>query len=459
MVLAFRGVFSRQATFDWFVIVVWGFLLRGDADGVTSTVRCFGLAASEYYNLLGFFHSSAYDVDSLCRCWSNVVLALLPPVTVGGKPLYVADAIKVGKAGHKMPGVKTLHQESDDNTKPEFIRGHFWASFSLLVGTVSSPFALPLRFQLQDGIKLSPSERTSLPTKMANLVTSAAPQPGYLVVDNYYAGKMFLRRLVAGGFNVISRLRRNAVAYEPAPTPVHRTRGRPRKYGVKVVLGELFRDRSLFRRTTLSIYDDIKNVSFHSRDLFWNGTMARIVLTIFPDGVRSILISTDCMLAPEAIIQAYGFRFKIEVQFKELVHVILGFAYRFWMMAMPRTGSRPRNLFLHRKSPDFRRLVFRKIEAYERFVNIAAIALGILQTLALVYRDHIWAHFPLWFRRLRTTTHPSEHVARLTLQAALLQEISAADQDRPLLARILPARQATHTQPHPLRLVPPLNRP
>ena len=53
MVLAFRGVFSRQATFDWFVIVVWGFLLRGDADGVTSTVRCFGLAASEYYTVPG----------------------------------------------------------------------------------------------------------------------------------------------------------------------------------------------------------------------------------------------------------------------------------------------------------------------------------------------------------------------------------------------------------------------
>lgn len=358
-----------------------------------------------------------------------------------------------------MPAVKTLHQESEDNTKPEFIRGHFWASFSLLVGVVSSPFALPLRFQLQDGIKLSPSDHTSLPTKMANLIILAAAVPGYVVVDNFYAGIKFLCRLVAAGFHVISRLRKNAVAYEPAPIVLKRGRGRPRKYGAKVVLSKLFRNRSLFRCTSLPIYTDIKNIAFHSRDLFWNGMMVRIVLTIFPDGARCILVCTDCALEPEAIIQAYGFRFKIEVQFKEMVHVILGFAYHFWMMAMPRTGSRPRNFYLHRKSADFRRLVFRKIEAYERFVNIAAIALGILQTLALVGRDHIWSHFPVWFRTLRTRTHPSEHVARITLQAALQQEISGPHHESSLLARILPVHQAAHSQPHPLRLVPPLNQP
>lgn len=457
MLLGCRSAFARTSTFEWFVVVAWGFLIRGDCDGVTSTVRCFGLAASEYHNLLGFFHSTAYSVDGLCRCWYRVVLAVLPRPTLNGKPLYVSDAIKVGKAGHKMPAVKTLHQESEDNTKPEFIRGHFWASISLLVGGVVAPFALPLRFQLQDGIKRSPSDRTSLPTKMANLITCAALVPGYVVVDNYYAAVKFLGQLVAAGYHVISRLRSNAVAYEAAPAVVKRGRGRPRKYGTKVVLRTLFRNRRIFQHTSLPLYHDVKDIAFYCRDLFWNGVMVRIVLTIYQDGKRYILICTDCTLAPEAIIQTYGLRFKIEVQFKELVNVLLGFAYHFWMMTMPRTGSRPRNLYLHRKSAEFRRLVFRKIEAYERFVNIAAIALGILQTLALLRRDHIWSHFPVWFRTLRTRTHPSEHVARITLQAALQQEIFGPHQASTLLARILPAHQAATSDPHPLRLVPPLN--
>jgi tRNA splicing endonuclease len=39
-----------------------------------------------------------------------------------GKRVYVGDGIKVGKEGRKMPGVKRLHQESEDVSKPEWIQ-------------------------------------------------------------------------------------------------------------------------------------------------------------------------------------------------------------------------------------------------------------------------------------------------------------------------------------------------
>lgn len=43
-----------------------------------------------------------------------------------GQPVYVGDGIKVSKEGKKMPGVKKLHQESENVTKPEWIRGHYF---------------------------------------------------------------------------------------------------------------------------------------------------------------------------------------------------------------------------------------------------------------------------------------------------------------------------------------------
>ena len=54
-----------------FVIVAWAFMLRLEAFGVTSIVRCFGLAPIEYYNLLHFFHSASFFVCALCCKWNE----------------------------------------------------------------------------------------------------------------------------------------------------------------------------------------------------------------------------------------------------------------------------------------------------------------------------------------------------------------------------------------------------
>lgn len=39
--------------------------------------------------------------------------------------LYERLGIKAGKEGRKMPGVKGMHQESEDVSKPEWGRGHY----------------------------------------------------------------------------------------------------------------------------------------------------------------------------------------------------------------------------------------------------------------------------------------------------------------------------------------------
>lgn len=451
----FRPVFRRKATFEWFVIVLWALMLRMDMAGVTSIVRCMGLAPSEYHSLLHFFHSSAFSVDTLCRRWLELVHRFAKPIYLNGKPVHVLDGLKTGKAGKKMPGVKLMHQESEGNTKPEYIMGHFWGALSVLVQSPWHVFAMPLRFQIQDGLKRSPSEVASLIDKMGTLVIdtlSSTNVGGIVIADAYYSTQGFLATLLQAQMHYIGRVRSNTVAYyAPEIHPGPRRRGRPRKHGLKVKLKEVFDQPHRFQQATVEVYGSVQQVRYCCLDLLWQGFEVRFVLSVLPSGSRSILICTDRTLAPEAIIYGYGLRQKIEVSFQALIHTLCGFGYHFWMMAMPKIKWGSGNQYLHRAGEAFRNQVFRKIEAYERFVNIAAIALGILQLLAIHFTSLVWERFPVWLRTLTRHGCPTEHVVRLTLQHELHQ-VFLSDSDSLLLQKILATKGTSHDSSHPIRL-------
>lgn len=40
--------------------------------------------------------------------------------------IYVGDGVKASKEAKKMPGVKKLHQESENSSKGEYILGHMF---------------------------------------------------------------------------------------------------------------------------------------------------------------------------------------------------------------------------------------------------------------------------------------------------------------------------------------------
>jgi hypothetical protein len=96
--------------------------------------------------------------------------------------------------------------------------------------------------------------------------------------------------------------------------------------------------------------------------------------------------------------------------------------------------------------------VGRKLEAYERFVNMSAIAMGILQILAIRSAGEIWRRFPLWLRTLPKHGSPSENVVRLTLQHEG-HRISLRSSPRLLLAKCLAKRQCVaEWRDHPMKL-------
>ena len=127
IIATLRPAFSRESTFEWFVLLLWGVLLATQPPAVTSYLNAVGLGADYYGHALHWFHSSGYEIDHVCRRWGRWLSDQPYTYRLKGQRVYVGDGIKVSKEGRKMPGVKRLHQESETMSKPEWIRGHYFS--------------------------------------------------------------------------------------------------------------------------------------------------------------------------------------------------------------------------------------------------------------------------------------------------------------------------------------------
>jgi hypothetical protein len=421
ILLEFRPVFRREATFEWFVLLFWGIVLSTQPPAVTSYLNALGLGEGYYHQALHWFHSSAFCVERLCRAWGEWLSDHPFVERLNGQRLYVGDGIKVGKEGRKMPGVKGLHQESSDVSKPEWIRGHYFSALGVLLGAGAALFAVPIVFKLHDGIVPSDEESQALTLvdKMAALCLQHMGAGSYALLDAYYASAKLLKPFRAQGLHLISRVRISTVAHAAfSPLPGQRGRGRPRKWGSEIPLNPLFEPLSSCQTALVCLYGQQTTVYYQCFQFFWDSPDAEVlfVLTQLPNGKRMILLSSDVKLTGVQVIEAYGKRFKIEVCFRTFVLMLGGFAYQFWLKLMDKATQFPPNLCLADYPPDEQAHIQQKLEAFERFVNLNAIVLGVLQVLALELPQPVWNNFPRWFRTLPEHGYPTEQIVRLTLQ-------------------------------------------
>jgi hypothetical protein len=129
-----------------------------------------------------------------------------------------------------------------------------------------------------------------------------------------------------------------------------------------------------------------------------------------------VLLCTDLTLEPMEILRLYGWRFKIEVSFKQAIHTVGAYAYHFWMQDMTpiRRGSGKQHV--HRKSESYRQHLRRKLAAYERHIQLGLIAQGRMQYLALNFRRLTWFNFHTYIRTAAPQKPPSEWVVAQALR-------------------------------------------
>lgn len=420
-----RPAFSRERTFLWFVVALAGFCCRKDVVGVTSIVRALGLKSTCYMSLRLMFHSSALNIEKLTSIWANLVIAIHPCILrMNGRCLLVADGVKKQKSGKKMPSVKLLHQDSESNTKAQYIMGHSCQSIGILAKSCSTVFCIPFATRIHEGIIESNRDKRTLMDRLISMVMQLKlDTPFYLVADAYYGNQKIIKGMLGADQHLICRARSNAVAYEQPKEHEQPKRGRKRKYGEKVIL------RNLWMKKSIQI-DEIESPVYGEKGIMlkiivtdlavkYSDSMVRFVLVDHPHRGKVILFSTDTDLDAIDIIKAYGYRFKIEVSFKQAIWTVGTFSYRFWMRDMKPTKRNQGDVYLHMEEKAYRDGVKRKINAYHSFLQTGVIAQGLLQIISTMQTESVWQNFGSWIRTRRVGVAPSEKVVSVSMQNSL----------------------------------------
>ena len=326
----FHSVIRGDKAFACFIILVCGIMLRTDYLGITSIVRALALRPEVYNALVHFCHASSWDLTLIRHCWWETIAKCMPLYQECGMYIFIADGVKQAKEGRRIPGVKRLHQESETQSKAEYIFGHMLGCVGVLIGKAGVLFCLAASLRLHDGLQecaawaggqacwaLSHVVQLFMDcSDVAQRIGGAA----IVVMDRYFLttpGLLMLQQLNKARtvhLDVIIQAKKNCIAYDLPPAREPGQRGRPRQKGDKVQVAALFQThRDAFIPAKVELYGKIHALRYYCINLLWGKGLyqeLRFVLVQMSDGRESIFACTKLDLDPLTIIRFYSYRFK-----------------------------------------------------------------------------------------------------------------------------------------------------
>jgi len=234
---------------------------------------------------------------------------------VAKRTVLLGDHTYVVKDGRKMPGVVSMHEASETQSKPSYFRGQCWCGLGLLTGTLSACFCCPLQLQIHQGFThLGLTEETGSqpqPKSTERMVAMAVNFAEshqclcYLVLDAFFsAGSVFRARNYYSiehkkpWVEILTKAKNNTVGYFSAPPKPAGRPGRQALYGEKVHLQECFDHPHLFETVTCQVYGKTESIQVMSLTLLWRpiADYVLFVLAVTSKG-PIVLMSSDLTLS------------------------------------------------------------------------------------------------------------------------------------------------------------------
>jgi len=309
----------------------------------------------------GFLSRNQWDLGQVKEATVKLLIERLGDnFKVWGAYLVGIDTTHIPKTSKKMIGSQRWEESKGS------IEGHHWG-IAGLIGQFGERFLFfPIAMRLisgshnpcgfsagEEGIRRINFWDCALATvlEMSSLLSGKIR----VVADAYFSKAPFLLPLRERGIEVITRLRRDAVAWERA---VYKGRGRPPKRGKKYKLADLVKLFPL-EKVSVTLYGSRGDLSVVCRDMFIRGVSKLVRIVVIRAQCPIILLSTDLSLTAGEIIELYSSRFSQEIAIRELKHSLGLMDYQCY-----------------------------KTIAFHRFVHLCCVAYCIFKVILI--EDHNW---------------------------------------------------------------------
>ncbi|CAK8725085.1 Transposase IS4-like domain-containing protein [Candidatus Electrothrix laxa] len=232
-----------------------------------------------------------------------------------------------------------------------------------------------------------------------------------------------MRSIKAPAVHIITKAKKNYVGYFQADPSCYTGMGRPSQYGEHIHLAEVFDHLYLFQKVSVRIYGHMEEIYIYHLDLLWKSTKGSLRF-VFAKTSRGpiVLMCSNLDQDPIAAIELYCLRTRIETMFDMLKNVLHIFQCHFWSKKMPKHSRKPKsNKTQQTPQVENAKTIQACWDATERFVNLGAISLGLLQLIALKFPKEIWSRFE-GFLRTRSRYIPSERTVKMVIANLLVQD-------------------------------------
>jgi DDE superfamily endonuclease len=301
--------------------------LRGG--GLSDDFRC-------YYYFLG---SLGRNVKYVATALLRRAVAVIEP---GERLLLAIDDTPTQRYGPHVEGAGIHHNPTPGPADQHFLYGHVWVTLAWVVrhprwGAIGLPLRALLYVRRKQIALLQKRYGVSFQTKLAmaaELVEwgagwlHVAGKSVWLVADGAYAARPFLRRALAAGVVVVSRLRKDAALWSvPQPKPERagrpKKRGRKPKYGNRAIsLAKRAGHRQGWQTAEFVLYGKVVTKTFKTFLATYPvvGGLLRVVLVREDDGWAAFFC-TDPAATVAQILEAFADRAAIEQDFHDLKEV------------------------------------------------------------------------------------------------------------------------------------------